>query len=162
MTYKQNRLYQRALSLINGLLPFFSPCHVTWALGTAGAEQGRQIMEKGLYTGSPKLSATCQGFELSSLNMGTIVHLSYKAKIIVFIWLPRIIAHSLNTVSKEAHLFEPAAPEEKHLGEYKLPAKYIKGFYDVETGQAFLNPLFEAEPEMPPPIKAEYKSNSSH
>jgi hypothetical protein len=49
----------------------------------------------------------------------------------------------------DEHLWEDS---ESELNPYKLPAKYIKGYIDVDKRKLVLNPNFEENPDMPRPI----------
>jgi hypothetical protein len=153
MIRNEEQIQRRALALMSHLSPFFSPDHITWGHGTFSSKVAQEITQKGLYAMMPIVASTCRSLELSVPDMKTILNWPHKqSKVIVFVLLPRNMKRSVNSLSREEHLFENVTPKENRLEPHKLPAKYIIGFYDVGNDQLIMNPLFEAEPQMPPPI----------
>jgi len=142
------------------LVPIFLETHSTWGHGTIRKEDAENILAKGLYANNaPEISTTAAGIENSAEGMKKIMNWPHRnLKYIVAIMIPKSAKMSGGTGLGffYEHLWKAVSDkDERKLGKWKLPAKYIRGYIDVKNIKLVPNQLFEEKPEMPEPIKHE-------
>ncbi|MEK7188112.1 MAG: hypothetical protein AAB691_04690 [Patescibacteria group bacterium] len=132
------------------LVPIFDPRFSTAGHGT-NLEAAEQAIQEGLYARqAPSLETTALGLEDNDKDLKKILAWPHgKPQAIVIIMLPRDMERTYGGVGPEEHLWESSNNE---LNPYRLPKKYIKGYINIEERKLVLNPAFEENPTMPPPI----------
>jgi hypothetical protein len=136
----------------------FDDSHITLGHGTS-PDSAAKILENGLVASQPRIDMAAMGLSNDQAGWDLIKNWPHREARAVVILMPPSTDLGRSTgpgISADQHIWEELPKAREGDGDsYRFPSKLIRGFIDVGTDEFVVNPAYEAEPLLPPPVHHE-------